>query len=252
MYEEVIDSISEGALKKYNLYKSSKLKYIMGSAIAGFQIGIGALAMGLSISVFKEVGFGLEKITNGLIFSLALSLVMMAGGELFTGNVLVMCIGSLKNKLSKAEAIKITCLSYFGNLIGSVLIALIYIGTGAKDGKIVKALFDLSMTKVSYDVFPILFKGIMCNVLVCLAVFCCFKMKTEIGKLVMIIWCILPFVGLGFEHSVANMSIFSIGLLFSRELTLGMIVYNLIPCTIGNIIGGLMVALGYYYMTDRK
>ncbi|EFI41779.1 MULTISPECIES: formate/nitrite transporter family protein [Peptoniphilus] len=248
MYAEIIKNISGGALNKFKIYDSSKIKYIISSMLAGFFVGLGLISMGASISVFGGLDFPVVKFTNGFIFSLALSLVIMAGGDLFTGNVLVLSTGAMTKTIRTSDAIKVCALSYIGNFLGALLVSFLYMGTGIKDSGVCNAIIELAKVKASFAFVPMIFKGIMCNILVCLAVLCCIKMKSESAKLIMVFWCIMPFVILGFEHSIANMTCFIIAKAMSPEITIAMIMNNLVPSTIGNIIGGLLVAGGYYFL----
>ncbi|MEL3901072.1 formate/nitrite transporter family protein [Treponema phagedenis] len=246
MYKEVLENLTHSSGIKFSMYKNSKRKYTVSSAMAGFYIGIGILIMGLSIAIFGRYGTGVDSLVNGFVFTLALSLVMMAGGDLFTGNILVHSQGALNKKITALDAVSVCTYSWFGNFIGALLLSLLFFATGIKDLPIGEALAHLAVKKGSYAPQVIFFKGILCNVLVCLAVLCCYKLKSESAKLIMIFWCILPFISLGFEHSVANMTVFSLGLMLSKEVTFSMAATNLIFATLGNIAGGLLVSFSYF------
>lgn len=246
MYKSTLEALSTAGFNKYSVYRDSKFKYFIASILAGFFIGLGVLVMGLSISIFGNLEIDFVKISNGLIFSLALSLVIMAGAELFTGNVMALSGASFTKAIKGSDAFNVCALSYVGNLVGALIISVLYLGTGAKGTAIGDAVVNLALAKGQIPLVPLIFKSILCNILVCVAVLCCIKMKSEAGKLIMIVWCILPFVALGFEHSVANMTVFILGRLLSNEVTFAMILHNLITATIGNIIGGLLVSVSYY------
>ncbi|CDZ75461.1 formate/nitrite transporter [Peptoniphilus sp. ING2-D1G] len=251
MYSEALLQVNNGAIKKYSLYTKSRYRYLIGSIMAGFFIGLGILLMGLSISIFGNLDSDFVKISNGVIFSAALSLVIMAGGELFTSNIMVLSSAAFTGRISGMDAIKVCALSYIGNFLGALLVSVLYMGTGAKGSAVGDAIVGLCFSKTSADVITIFFRGIMCNILVCTAVLCCMKMKNEAAKLIMIVWCILTFVGLGFEHSIANMMVFSLGSMISKEVTIGVALHNLIPATIGNIVGGIMVS-GTFYTLGKQ
>lgn len=252
MYRELTDTLSKAANNKVSMYNNSKLIYAVSSALAGMYIGFGVLTMGLSGSIFGTLEIPIGKIFSGFIFSMALSLVMMAGGDLFTGNTLVLSTGALNKKISTKEAFLVCTFSYFGNLIGAFILSALFLGSGLGHGPIGDSLVDLAVTKASYPMVEIFFKGILCNILVCLAVLCCNKMKSESGKLIMVFWCILPFVALGFEHCIANMTVFTLGIILSKEVTFAMALHNLIPATIGNIIGGLLVSVSYFSLNNGE
>ncbi|MBP2025636.1 formate/nitrite transporter family protein [Peptoniphilus stercorisuis] len=252
MYSEIVGILSNGSLKKKSLYEGSKKEYLLASMMAGFFIGIGILIMSLSNLIFKSVSFPIEKLVNGFVFSLALSLVMTVGGELFTGNVLVLSMGSLDKKLSLKDCLKICSLSYLGNLFGAIILSILFLGAEGSLTNIVDTVLNLATTKVSYSFSVLFFKGIMCNILVCLGVLAYNKMENEVAKLIMVFWCILPFIALGFEHSIANMTCFTIAKIVSSEFTFAMIFRNLIPVTLGNILGGLIVSLTYFSLGKNK
>lgn len=248
MYKELTLSLSNAARGKVGMYKNSKLIYATTSGLAGMYIGFGVLSMGLSRAVFGSLDFPLSKVFSGIIFTMALSLVMMAGGDLFTGNILVLSSGAYNEGISTKEAITVCIFSYFGNFLGALLLSGLFLGTGLGNESIGDAIVQLAIAKAHHTTMEILFRGILCNILVCLAVLTCYKLKSESGKLIMIFWCILPFVALGFEHSIANMTVFTLGMSLSKEITFAMALHNIIPATVGNILGGLLISIAYFVL----
>lgn len=244
MYKDIITGLTNSANTKKNLLEDSLFKYLLASVVAGFFIGLGILIMTLSAGTFSSLPIPVVKFINGSVFSLALSFVVFAGGELFTGNVLVTSIGRLNKKIDTASLLKILIFSYLGNLLGSILISFLFKMTGISP-EYNEALLKLATTKSSFDFTALLFKGIMCNILVCLAVLICSRPISDSSKLILIFWCIFAFVSLGFEHSVANMTCFALAKMLNPEFGFALIFKNLIPVTIGNIIGGLLVAITY-------
>lgn len=251
MYKDIISGLTNSANTKKNLLEGSLFKYMVASILAGFFIGMGMLIMVLSASVFSPLPIPVVKFMNGFVFSLALSFVVFAGGELFTGNVLVTTVGRLNKKIDTGSLLKILIFSYLGNILGSVLISFLFKMTGVSP-EYNEALLKLVTGKTSFDFLPLLFKGIMCNILVCLAVLICSRKISDSAKLILIFWCILAFVSLGFEHSVANMTCFALAKMLNPDFTFALILKNLIPVTIGNIIGGALVALTYNTIASEK
>lgn len=251
MYKDIIMGLTNSANTKKNLLEDSLFKYMVASVLAGFFIGMGMLIMTLSGSIFSSLAIPAVKLINGFVFSLALSFVIFAGGELFTGNVLVTSIGRLNKKIETSTLLKILIFSYIGNLFGSILISFLFKMTGVSP-EFNNSLLNLATTKSSFDFTSLLFKGIMCNILVCLAVLMCSRKISDSSKLILIFWCILAFVSLGFEHSVANMTCFALAKMLNPEFTIGLILKNLIPVTIGNIIGGGLVAITYNILGSEK
>ena len=199
------------------------------------------------------------KIVGACIFPVGLIMVVLAGSELFTGNNL-MLTSLFSKKISLGQVFKNWLLVYFGNLIGALLISLLVVYGGLFDG-ISESVINTTMNKINLGFGEALIRGILCNFLVCIAVWMSFGAKTLGGKILAIFGPIMLFVLCGFEHSVANMFYGPAGVLVSikndvivRGLTLDAFLFNnLLPVTIGNIIGGAgLVGYGYYLAYLKK
>lgn len=238
----ILENLTNASLKKYEKFKRGFFKSLLNAIMAGFYIGIG---MVLLIYINANFPSPYSKLLSSLMFPLALTVVVYTGADLFTGNVLLHCISFLDGKLSKANTIKLLCLSYLGNFIGAIIISiLVYLSLSSKDPFLVKAI-EISATKSSYAIINLIFKGILCNILVCLAILLVNVAKDEVSKIILIFLTIAPFVLLGYEHSVANMTIFSLAFIINK-FSLALILKNLFFVTLGNIIGGFFLALAYY------
>jgi nitrite transporter NirC len=252
MYGEMLDKIAEAGLYKMRLLKESRVKYLVLSMMAGVYVGFGIL---LIFSIGAAAGDSpFKKMAMGVSFGIALSLVIMAGGELFTGNNMIMTVSSLHKKVKWMETLKVWFYSYVGNLLGSIVLAGLFVLGGGAKGSVGELFISTSQAKMSGDFFELVFKGILCNMLVCLAIFTSIKLKEETAKLIMIFWCLFAFITSGFEHSVANMTILAVGLMSSHGgvLTLSGFWANMIPVTLGNVIGGA-VFIGYsYFIVGRR
>ena len=216
--------------------------------LAGIYIAFGSVVATAVLSG-GTLDAGLAKFIAGSVFSVGLILVLILGSELFTGNIL-MTIGLIYQKYSVIKVLRNWLVVYFGNLFGAIIIAwlvfnsglLIRFGnltsTGAVAVNIAESKLQLSFTEA-------LCRGILCNMLVCLAVIMCIASKTLGGKILGIYFPIMSFVASGYEHSVANMYFLPAGLMAKGEFISGFftIFNNLIPVTIGNIIGGLLIVL---------
>lgn len=247
MFHEEITAAANAAKGKYNLLKTNPAGYLIASALAGVFIGFGVL---LAFTVGGQLnGNPAHKLLMGCTFGVALSLVVMAGGELFTGNNLVMAIGAAKKTVSIGNCCKVWASCYIGNLIGSVLLAFVFVGCGLATGAVGEFISSAAAAKMSLPPLQLICRGILCNMLVCLAVWCGFRCKSEAAKLIMVFWCLLAFITTGFEHSVANMTLLTISLLApagDAAVSLGGEVYNLLLVTLGNMIGGIVcMALPY-------
>lgn len=255
MYEVVKNELSSKAQTKANFFKKNKLRYVLASAYAGLYVGLGIFLIMVVGAAGKAAESSFTKVYMGLAFGIALSLVMMIGAELFTGNNLIMMVGVLDKKVSWKDSIGIWIASYVGNFIGSIAVAGALVVAGVTTGKIGTFILYMAKSKMSGTFMELLMKGILCNILVCLAVMSVIKMKSESGKLIMIFWCLFAFITSGFEHSVANMSIFVMSLMIphSEVISISGMFGNLIPVTIGNFIGGAIVlGVGYFYLGNTK
>lgn len=190
----------------------------------------------------------------GASFGVALSLVVLAGAELFTGNNLVMMSGILKKKVKVSDAIILWIVCWIGNLLGSVLLALLFQASGLNTPATATFLSTAAAAKMSAPFGALIARGILCNILVCLAVWCGTKLKSDAGKLIMIWWCLFAFITCGFEHSIANMTQLTVALLApsGQAVSLTGYVYNLLTVTLGNMIGGILFVAVPYYIAQIK
>jgi len=237
--------------------------------LAGAFIGLGAELYTLTITD-SGLGFGLGKLVGGLVFSLGLILVVVAGAELFTGNNLIV-IAWVSGKLTLGQVMRNWLIVYLGNLIGSLGMAmLVYLSgqwTFASHHVGVTAL-NIAQAKVHLSFTEGLVRGILCNVLVCLAVWLCMSARSVTDKILAIVFPITAFVASGFEHSIANMYFIPMGLLVKQDpqvlaaagqtladlaqLNAQGFVRNLVSVTTGNIFGGgFMVAAVYWFVYLR-
>ena len=232
--------------------------------LAGGFIGLGALYYTVVVSDIN-LGFAASRVLGGVAFSLGLILVVVAGAELFTGNNLLV-MAWVGKRISTGELLKNWIIVYAANFIGAAGLALlVYLSYhwDMADGAIGAAAVKIAAYKTSLPFWKAFFNGILCNILVCLAVWLASAGRNVADKIIAIVFPISAFVAAGFEHSVANMYFISLGILLkdvvpATELTninmlnLTGFVNNLIPVTIGNIIGGgIMVALVYYMVYGR-
>lgn len=251
MYSETKKKLADSAINKVKFLENSTGKYLVASALAGIYVGLAIILIMVIGGASTAAGSEFTYVFMGLAFGISLSLVIMAGSELFTGNNLVMLVGALDKKVTWLETFKIWVASYIGNFIGSFIIGGLYVLTQIQGTITGDFILNVAANKMNGDFTTLLMKGLFCNLLVCLAVLTSLKMKSESGKLIMIFWCLFAFITSGFEHSVANMSIFAMALFMKHPETISVagMFANLIPVTIGNFIGGgLLLGGAYYYM----
>ncbi len=237
--------------------------------LAGAFIAFGAVFFTVVTYDLGSIAAGLMRLIGGFVFCLGLVLVVVAGAELFTGNNLIV-MAYVDGKVSLKQLLLNWGVVYIGNFIGAVgVLLLIYlsghwqIGGGALGVKVLA----IANAKVNLTWMEAFTRGILCNILVCLAVWLCFAGRTVVDKVLAIIFPITAFVAMGFEHSVANMYFIPAGLVVQTQaelvqlagvmnldnLTLhGFLFNNLLPVTLGNIIGGsVFVGLFYWFIYLR-
>ena len=236
--------------------------------LAGAYIAFGAEAYLLVLSDSASfLGFGLSRILGGLVFSVGLILVVLAGAELFTGNSLI-ALSACCHRSSWRGVLRNWGVVYLFNMAGSVLVALLIFGARQYtmgSGSVGVAALKLAVAKVSMPFWTAFFRGILCNWLVCLAVWMASGATDTAGKVLAIVPPVMVFVASGFEHSVANMFFIPLGLLLNRvpsvvaaagtvagiqQLTWvrGFLVGNLLPVTLGNLVGGVLFVAVPYWM----
>jgi len=230
------------------------------AVLAGAFIAFGAMFFTLAVTG-SSLGFGPTRVLGGVAFSLGLILVVVGGAELFTGNVL-MVMGWADRKVATRALLRNWAFAYVGNFAGAAAMAGVADGAGlfALDGGAVGATARaVAEAKAALPFWTAFWKGVLCNTLVCLAVWLCFAARSAVDKIFAIVFPIAAFVALGFEHSIANMYFLPAGALagaFDGGSGAGLaaaLAANLVPVTLGNIVGGgVFVAATYYVIYLRK
>lgn len=212
--------------------------------LAGVFIGFGGAAYTM-VMAGADPGFGPARFLGGLVFSLGLILVIIGGAELFTGNAL-MTMAAVDRRITPRDLLRNWTLVYVGNLLGAVVLAAAFAMTGLLDGPMRATAQAIALGKTDLSPYEAIARGILCNALVCLAVWLSFAARTVPGKILAILWPIAGFVLLGLEHSVANMYLLPQGALAGAQLGWFPVLSNLFWVTLGNILGGAGgVALAY-------
>lgn len=250
MFKQDFEAVCAGAEKKLGFMRRSLLGYFAASVLAGLFVAFGGFVSVTVSGLLAEAG-GMAKLASAFAFASALSLVIMAGSELFTGNNMVMAAGVLGKRVSAVDAMKLWLFCWIGNYAGAWLGVFLYDLTGLVTGPTADAFASLATAKLSLTGGQMFVRGILCNILVCLAVWCGFKMKSEAGKLIMIFWCIFIFMVCGFEHSVANMSTLGVAVLHKYAM-FWEYVRGIGLVTLGNIAGGVLFVALPYWLCARK
>ena len=269
--KEAINKYIEGCQTKVEM---SKENLMAKSILAGVLIGMGAAASSVAAHTIPDVG--VARLAAAVVFPVGLMMVILLGAELFTGDCL-MAMSVSDGKQSMTEIIRVLVSVYLGNFIGAAVLALLIVVSGQLNysgGMLGAYTIKVAMGKVNVSFVEGVTSGLLCNVLVCAAVLMAICAKDITGKLIAIFFTIMLFVTAGFEHCVANIYYITAGLLAKwnttyvslameqygysleqmRELNIyHFLITNLVPVTIGNILGGIVfLGLPLYYMNVRK
>ncbi len=238
----------------------SKISHtILLGFVAGAYIAFGGLLAEITNAGMIAAGFpvGLSKFAFGAVFPVGLILVVIAGSELFTGNVMYMTMGLLHGKASWGGLARNWIVSWIFNFVGALFVAYVLAYLGGvilADPAITAGAIKVATGKVNLSWDVAFIRAIGCNWLVCLAVYLAFASDDIIGKILGIWFPIMAFVTIGFEHSVANMFFIPLGMFLGGEgITWGTMLWNnIIPVTLGNIVGGaIFVACIYWFVYLR-
>lgn len=260
--EFIINYSKAGAAK----CSSGALRLLLLAVLSGFILGCaGAAASTASCAVENA---SLSKLISGALFPFGLIAIIYSGAELFTGNCLI-SISVLQGEARLSGMVRNLVIVYLGNFIGCAMVAAGYMLCGAKNGVLAVSAIRIAVNKCSMDFFKAVVLGILCNVLVCLGVVCAVSAKTASGKAIGAYLPVCLFVICGFEHSIANMYYIPAGLfanmlpdyaalaanagIDTAALTwANFAVKNLIPVTIGNIIGGAGLGVLLWYCNGKS
>lgn len=257
---EIKEAIEKVGVKKTNF---PFLVSFMLAIVAGGSIGLGALYYTIVVSD-PALSFATARVVGGLVFSLGLVIVLVGGAELFTGNNLIVMAWA-SGKVSTGEMLRNWVIIYFGNLVGSLgLVLLVFLSHHYEmnGGRIGLSVLNTAAGKIHPDAVTLFFKGVLCNLLVCLAVWLAYAGRSVTDKIVALILPISAFIAAGFEHCVANMYFLPLAWLLVQTgnvppdfdtsvITIAGIVHNLVPVTLGNIVGGAGLVGAMYWAIYR-
>lgn len=249
MYIDTLDHFAALAANKAAAARASLPAFVVGAMMAGAYVGLGII---LIFSVGATIDPAWQRLVMGASFGIALTLVVFAGAELYTGHTMVMPIGRLRDRIGMADLGRVWALSWGGNLAGAVLLALVFVagGGGVLLGDGAALLQKVAAAKIHAPPGELMARAMLCNWLVCLALWMSARTRSDAAKLGVIFWCLLAFIASGYEHSIANMALFSIALLAEHgdAVSLAGMAYNLLWVTLGNTIAGaLFMATGYWF-----
>jgi formate/nitrite transporter len=257
---EIQDAIEKVGVKKANL---PFLSSFMLALVAGGAIGFGALYYTI-VASDGGLSFATTRVVGGLVFSLGLAIVLVGGAELFTGNNLIVMAWA-SGKISTKEVLRNWLVVYCGNLVGALGLVILVLFSHHLDmngGRVELSILNTAIGKISPDMVTLFFKGILCNMLVCMGVWLAYAGRSVTDKIVGLILPISAFVAAGFEHCIANMYFLPLAWLLmetdkipagfdASSITILGIIHNLVPVTLGNIVGGGFVGFVYWAIYRR-
>jgi len=254
MFAKTIQTFVETARVKAELSRARPLAFLVSAAMAGAYVGIGII---LIFSLGQAAEPSWRSLVMGTSFGIALTLVIFAGSELFTGHTMFMTLGVMSRSVEVSALTRTWVLSWIGNLIGAALLAIIFKlgGGGTVIGHGADLIYKVAAAKMNAPALQLVARAALCNWLVCLAIWTSARTTSDAAKCILIFWCLFAFIASGFEHSVANMTVLSIALLGDHPTTVSLagMAYNLCWVTIGNIIGGaVFVGLGYWLANTEE
>lgn len=254
MYRQDVTKIAEASKSKAACLDRSPGAYLILSALAGAYLAFGITLIFSVGAPFAAQGAAGMKLVMGASFGIALSLVVFAGSELFTGNNMVCTIGVLDGAISWSMLGRLWLFSLAGNLVGSVALAWLVVESGVlSQAPQSDLLMKVAAAKMTLSGGELLARGILCNWLVCLAVWTAGRTASDSAKLILIFWCLLAFVGSGFEHSIANQSVLSMALFLPHPdtVTWAGFFWNQGWVILGNVVGGSVFVGGLYWFASQ-
>ena len=225
------------------------------AVLAGAFISMGALFF-LVVTTQSGLGFGLTRLVGGMVFSLGLVLVVVAGAELFTGNNLI-AMAWASGLVGSGPVLRNWLLAYVGNVagcLGTVLLVAWADTAALGDGAVGRTAVAVASAKAALPTLEAFARGVLCNALVCLAVWLTLGGRSVTDKILAILFPITAFVAMGFEHSIANWFFLPYGAWLGGSTTvpLGTALHNLAVVTVGNIVGGTLLVAGVYWLAYRR
>ncbi|HEY4175077.1 MAG TPA: nitrite transporter NirC [Rhodopila sp.] len=252
MYTETIERFADIAVAKAKLLRQRPAGFFISAMMAGAYVGLGII---LIFTLGNEIDPAWRKLVMGTSFGIALTLVVFAGSDLFTGLTMYMTQGSLTGRTGWRDLVGVWVMSWVGNLVGSVLLALLFAQAGGGALLFGKStfLFDTAAAKMAAPAAALFARAVLCNWLVCLSLWMAARMTSDSAKCIAIFWCLFAFIACGYEHSVANMTLLTLALIGNHPDTISIagMVHNLIWVSLGNIVSGAgFMGVAYWYVSQ--
>ncbi|GHU50948.1 transporter [Clostridia bacterium] len=255
MFSEALNKIAQNSRVKADLSKKQPLRYMVLGVLAGLYIGLAVFLIFAIGAPIDKAGWPVAKFVMGASFSIALTLVVFAGSELTTGNVLFMGVGVLRGDVSLRDAGRVLGYSFVGNAAGTFLMACFVYASGLLDNETTSSfIISSAAAKIAPPPVNLIFRGLLCNMCVCLALWMGNRVREELIKVVFIAQCLFVFTASGFDHCVANMFLISAALFADNTGLIQMsgYIYNISLVSVGHLFGGMLVAAPYVFLTPKK
>jgi len=253
----IIETVKQFAVlsrTKTHHMRVDPLGFAVSTLMAGAYVGMGII---LIFSLGQHADPSVRNLIMGASFGIALTLVVFAGSDLFTGHTMYATFARLTGACDTLDLVKSWSATWIGNLVGSVFLASLFVAGGG--GSVLQAggqdlLHAVAMKKMSASAGELTARGMLCNWLVCLALWAGVRTKSDVAKCIIIFWCLFAFIAAGFEHSVANMTVFSLALLSEHPdmVSLSGAAHNLLWVTLGNILSGAFIMGGGYWLVAGR
>jgi nitrite transporter NirC len=250
MYTETIDAFSKLAERKIAALRAAPGGFFVASMLAGAYVGIGII---LIFVLGQQVPPEFQKLVMGATFGIALILVVIAGAELFTGHTMFMALRAYRGIGTAGDIAASWGTTWIGNLVGALVLVGIFAAGGgagilAAPDTLLMKVAAMKMTAPGTALFA---RAILCNWLVCLAIWMAARVNSDSAKCIVIFWCLLAFIASGYEHSVANMTLLGLALAGNHPeaVSLAGFAWNLAWVTVGNAVGGAIFVAGAYYVS---
>ncbi len=238
MYHDDVDKIANTSANKVKIVEESFTKYFGRAVMAGIFIMLATILSYTIGGILSPNYPEAASISSAALFCFAIIAIVFFSAELFTGNNFVMYIGILKKKVNIKSTLKILSYSFLENFVGIIIFAYMFVKSGVNFEAIKSYIEPIAYSKLDLSVLELVLRGILCNFSVCLAVYSGIRIKSEVGKIIMMFFCVFTFALAGFEHSIANLAIFSIAYFSLGGLPILLALKNIVWVVIGNIIGG--------------
>ena len=247
-----IDNITKAGISKIEMAKSDSFQFFMRSFMAGAYLAIAAI-LSFSLGALFQADVAVSKTLVAGSFGIGLALIVFLGGELFTGNCFTTIMPVYNRSKKLIDLIPAWIICYAGNCVGSAIICALFIFSGALRENMTTYLSASIQSKLAFDVFELLLKGILCNFIVCAGAYAGMKIQDSITKLVFLVVIVMSFVLPGFEHCIANAGTFTMGItLLQSTMDWNMLPMHMLISTIGNIIGGSVLFGLPIYLTFKN